>query len=199
MTHTVTYIDIHPKFTSDGIALLKNYQQHTAAEEGNTEVILLQEMSRRNRFVFVESWTDETKFQAHETASLTSELRSKLKGIQNSPDDQRVHREFSVAAAGAGRNGMLYVVTHVDVPPPRKDETEVLLTKEAAESRSHPGNARYDVFQQSSRSNHFTVFAIWKDEQAFVSHQAATHTRAFREALGPMLGAPYDERLFERI
>jgi quinol monooxygenase YgiN len=59
---------------------------------------------------------------------------------------------------------------------------------------------RYDVFQQNApRTNHFTVFAVWNGETGFLSHQTQPHTRQFREALGPMLGAPYDERLYKPI
>jgi quinol monooxygenase YgiN len=195
MTPTVIYVDLDPKFTSDGIQLLGAYQERTASEDGNTEVTLLRETSRLNRFVIIEIWAEEAKFQAHEAASHTAEFRSKLKTIHNSPYDQRIHHSFSVA--GTRGDGALHVVTHVDVPPPRREETEALLTKEAAESRSDDGNVRYDVFQQNApRTNHFTVFAIWRDEKAFISHQASAHTRAFRELLGPMLGAPYDERMF---
>jgi quinol monooxygenase YgiN len=201
MTHIATYVDFDPKFTSQGIELLKKYEQLTGVEEGSTEVILLQEIIRQNRFVIVETWRDETAFKAHEAAApLGALLRSTLKAIHNSPYDQRIHHMFSVERARSDLKGALCIVTHVDVPPPRKDETEVLLTKEAAESRTDEGNVRYDVFQQNApRTNHFTVFAVWKDEQAFIAHQASAHTRGFREALGPMLGAPYDERLFERI
>jgi len=46
--------------------------------------------------------------------------------------------------------GALIVVTHVDVPPPRREETEVLLKNLAERSRSHEGNVRYDVFQQNA-------------------------------------------------
>ena len=87
-------------------------------------------------------------------------------------------------------------VTHVDVPPPRKDETESLLKRLAEESRKDEGNVRYEVFQQTASRNHFTVFAVWKNRKAFDSHEMKAHTRQFREALGPLLGAPYDERLF---
>jgi quinol monooxygenase YgiN len=198
MTQIITYIDFEPKSTSEGIALLQKYREATTAEEGNTECIGLRETSRPNRFVIVAAWGEEGQFQAHEAQSQTVEFRSKLKAIHNSPYDQRVHHAFAAAISDRkGGSGALYVVTHVDVPPPRREETELLLNAEAAQSRSDDGNVRYDVFQQNApRTNHFTVFAVWKDEDAFDSHQATTHTRAFREALGPMLGAPYDERLY---
>ena len=104
---------------------------------------------------------------------------------------------LSVAAREGRCRLELVVVTHVDVPPPRREETEALLRALVEPSRQEDGNVRYDVFQQlTPRTNHFTVFAIWSDVHAFGSHEAKPHTRAFREALGPMLGAPYDERLY---
>lgn len=168
-------------------------------EEGNTNVILVQEIFRPNRFVVIQSWNADNNFQAHEAAAHTSECRAALAAIHNSPSDQRVHHSFALGPQPESDAGF-YVVTHVDVPPPRREETEVLLTVQAAQSRTDPENVQYDVFQQNApRTNHFTVFAAWKDETAFVSHQASQHTRRFREGLGPMLGAPYDERLYKLI
>jgi quinol monooxygenase YgiN len=69
----------------------------------------------------------------------------------------------------------------------------------AEQSRTDAGVIRYDIFQQNApRTNHFTVFAVWTDEKAFASHELQPHTRQFREALGPMLGAPYDERFYRK-
>jgi quinol monooxygenase YgiN len=190
MVHVVTYIDIDPKSIAEGLALLKSYREAAGA-------IVLQETSRRNRFVMIEAWNDEAAFQGHEGSQRVTEFRCKLRAIHNSPYDQRVHQTFAAGPLREAGDGMLHTITHVDVPPPRKDETEVLLTVQAVRSRTDGGNARYDVFQQNApRTNHFTVFAVWKDEAAFLSHQAAPHTRAFREELGPKLGAPYDERLY---
>jgi quinol monooxygenase YgiN len=197
--HIVTYVDAQRNSTNEALALLQRYGNATGAENGSLGTFLLQETSRPNRFVIVEAWRDEPSFQAHETAPHTTEFRTRLATIHNSPSDQRVHFAFSVGNEGATPQpdpGMMYVVTHVDVPPPRREETELLLKSLADGSRSDDGNVRYDVFQQTSRPNHFTVFAVWADEKAFASHDSQPHTRQFREALGPMLGAPYDERLY---
>ena len=199
MTYVATYIDVQPSFTNQAVALIKEYRGASSAEEGNSGTDLLQEVSRQNRFVIIEAWKDESSFQVHESAAHTAQFRSRLRAIHNSPYDQRVHHAFAVGPEpGAAGPGTLSVVTHVDVPPPRKDETEVLLKTLAEQSRKDDGNARYDVFQQNApRTNHFTVFAAWNGEKAFASHEMQQHTRQFREALGPMLGAPYDERLYK--
>jgi quinol monooxygenase YgiN len=191
MVHAVTYIDIDPGSVAAGTELLKTYRKSAGA-------LVSHEGCRPNRFVIVESWDDEAEFRDHESAPRTAEFRAGLQAIHNSPYDQRVHHTFaSGAQARENSAGMVYVVTHVDVPPPRKDETEVLLTVQAVKSRNDGGNVRYDVFQQNApRTNHFSVVAVWESEATFRSHQAAPHTRRFREELGPKLGAPYDERLY---
>ena len=166
--YIATYIDVQPSATTQGIALLKQYYEASRAEGGNMGIDLVQETGRPNRFVIIELWKDESSFQAHETASQTVQFRFRLQAIHNSPYDQRVHRGFAIASApaAAGRD-TVSVLTHVDVPPPRREEAEVLLKRLAEESRKEDGNVRYDVFQQTQRTNHFTVLATWKDRKTF--------------------------------
>ena len=198
MIYVATYIDVQPASKLEAATLLKLFGESTRTESGNLWTEFMQESSRTNRFVLIEAWENEASLQAHEQSFGTTSFRSNLKSIQNSPNDRRVHLGFATATPKAAPNrGAVFVVTHVDVPPPRREETEALLRNLVEPSRIEDGNLRYDVFQQlAPRTNHFTVFATWKDPAAFDSHEAKPHTRAFREALGPMLGAPYDERLY---
>lgn len=187
MTTVVTYIEVQPGRTSEAIKLLNDY-----CVSSPSGILALQEIHRKNRFVVIESWEDESAFQAHQ--------RPDLRNIQNCPNDQRVHTSFAVGASQPPSATALYLVTHVDVPPPRKDETEILLKHIAEQSLTHPGNLRYDVFQQHApRTNHFTVVECWLDENAFAAHETQAHTLQYREAVGPMLGAPYDDRLYRRL
>ena len=62
----------------------------------------------------------------------------------------------------------VYVVTHVDVIPPRKDDGLAALKQLGGDARGSAGNVRFEV-------------------------------RKFRDALGPMTGALYDERLFKAV
>jgi len=195
--HVATYLDVQIRLTNQGISLIKQYRDATRMERGNSTVDVIQEIARPNRFVIIETWKDQPSFEAHERAEHTAQFRSNLKAIHSSPFDQRVHQGFAMdTRAPSTSPGMIFAVTHVDVPPPRTAETEMLLKAIAGESRKDQGNIRYDVFQQSAARNHFTIFEVWKNRNAFDSHEATAHTRQFREALGPMLGAPYDERLF---
>ena len=62
-----------------------------------------------------------------------------------------------------------------------------------------PGNLRFVVAQQTGRQNHFTVSEIWADRTSFDAHLAAAQTRHFRDRLGPMLGALYDQRIYRAV
>ena len=90
-------------------------------------------------------------------------------------------------------------MTHVDVPPPFRDKTVPLLQQLAESSRRDAGNLRFEVQQQANRPNHFTVVEVWADTKAYDAHVMASHTRQFRDQLGPMSGALYDERLYKPV
>jgi quinol monooxygenase YgiN len=196
--YIATYVDMDMAATNQGTALINAYREETRAEKGNLVVDVIRETGRQSRAVVVEIWDGQPSFEMHEKAGHTIQFRTKLKAIQNSPYDQRIHKGLSVdTRAWAQQRGAVSVVTHVDVPPQAKDQAMELLKRLAEASRTDDGNLRYDAFQESpARTNHFTVFAIWKDRKAFDAHETKAHARQFREAIAPMLGAPYDERLY---
>jgi quinol monooxygenase YgiN len=198
--YIATYVDVQSRSVDKGTSLIKQYRENTRMERGNSGLNVVQEIGRPNRFVIVEVWSDQSSFDAHERGEHTVQFRSGLKVIQNSPFDQRVHRAFAIDSRPPGtEREAVWVVTHVDVPPQRTNETETLLKSLAEDSRQDDGNVRYEVFQQTMSRNHFTVVETWKDANAFDSHETKAHTRQFREALGPMLGAPYDQRLYKAL
>jgi len=94
----------------------------------------------------------------------------------------------------------LYVVTHVDVlGPTGAVEAAKILHQFAIDSRHDPGYVRLEVLRDPDRLNHFTIVEVWRTRQDFESHLAASHTKAFREKLQPMLGSPFDERLHKLL
>lgn len=95
--------------------------------------------------------------------------------------------------------GAVYVVTHVDLTPNFAADGKKLLTQFAAESRKDPGVERFEVLLQDSRTNHFTIVEVWRSRQAFEAHEAAEHTKQFRDKIQPMLGSPFDERLHSLV
>ena len=100
------------------------------------------------------------------------------------------------SAATVRAQGRVYVVTHIDTipsPPATGPTAEQMLRQWAAATSKEPGCLRFEVLQQSGHANHFAVVGVWKDQAAFDEHEAAAHTRKFRELLQPLLGSPFDE------
>ena len=199
--YITTYIDVQPTATSQGATLVRQYRQASRADSGNIAADAFQEISRPSRFVVIEVWKDQASFEAHEKAAPTGQFRERLKAIHHSPYDQRVSHGFAIdPAPQAAADDALFTVTHVDVPPPSREQTEAAVKRVAEESRKQSGHVRYDVFQQNDpRTNHFTVFAAWKSNKEFDTNGANPATVQFRETMGPMLGALYDERLYKAL
>src|SRR5437588_20768 len=123
--YVATYIDVQLNSTNEGVALIKQYREATHAEKGNYGIDVVQEVGRTYHLVIIELWKDQAAFDAHEKGPATTQFRSKLKAIHNSPYDQRVHQGLAVdSRSWPAAPGAVSVVTHVDVPPPLKDQTE---------------------------------------------------------------------------
>ena len=199
--YVVSYIDVAPAARGMATSLLRQLASASRKDEGNMRFDILQRTAPSNQFAIVAIWKDQRAYDAHLAASHTKEFREKIKPHLISAIDDRVHTGMELAATPAGKNGRgaIVVVTHVDVPPPKKDECIAALKTLVADSRKDPGSVRFDVFQQGNRPNHFSVVEIWKSQSAYEAHITAVSTKKFRDQLTPMSGALYDERLYKAI
>jgi len=197
--YTATYVELVPTAAQQGASLLAGYRAASRNDAGLVRFDVATHLHRPSQFVVLMVWKDPKAFEAHAATAHARQLGEKLQPHFASPNDQRLHNALTVAPAKDVRPPAVYVVTHVDVPPPRKDDVIPMLNQLAAESRKDAGNLRFDVWQQANRPNHFTVVEAWSDQKAFDSHVAAAHTRQFRAKLVPMTGALYDERLYQPL
>ena len=198
--HTVTYVEVMPSATSAGVAELKRYRDASRGETGNRRCEIASRIGQPHHLAILEVWESQPAWEAHGRSPHAVAMREKIAAIRNAPIDERVHAALSVGPLGASAPGnAVYVVTHVDVIPPRKDDGLAALVRLAEDSRPAAGNLRFEVVQQTSRANHFTVVEVWRDARAVEAHSMAESTRRFRDALGPMSGALYDERLFRLV
>jgi quinol monooxygenase YgiN len=198
--YTVTYVEVLPTSRADGVALLRRYRDATRQEDGNLRCELLSRIGQPHQLVLLEVWRDAKAFEAHGSAASRASMRERIHAIRSAPIDERVHVAVAPGPLQPAPEGdAVYVVTHVDVIPPRKDDGLAAVRQLADASRPSPGNVRFEVVQQTSRPNHFTVVEIWKDARAVETHAMAETTRRFRDALGPMSGALYDERMFKAL
>ena len=198
--YTVTYVEVVTPSAAQAAAAVRQYAGSTRKEAGAVRVESLQRVDRPNQFVVLASWTDQKAFEAHQAAASAKEFQTKVQPLLASPNDQRLHQALSVdTATTASAARAVYVATHVDVIPPRKDDAVVALKQLAEDSRKDSGHVRFDVVQQTNRPNHFTVVEVWSDRAAFDAHAMAPHSRRFRDQLGPMSGSLYDERLYQSL
>ena len=196
----VTYVEVQPQAKGEAVDLLAGFRDATRKDDGNLAADVVESTARLGHYVILTAWKDQKAFDAHMAAAHTKEFREKIHGLRNSPLDDRLHNNLTVAPAQAAAKGKpVYVITHVDVPPPRKDECVALLKKLADASRQDAGNLRFDVVQQTNRPNHFTVVESWGSRGAFDVHEVQPQTFEFRTKLATMTGALYDERLYRAM
>jgi quinol monooxygenase YgiN len=192
---TVTYIEVMPSASSRAITAFTEYQAGSSKQDGYVRFELFQQAGRAGHFVVIETWRDQKAFDTREGA-VQKELLNKLQPIRVSDYDQRPYKTLTAAPASANRNAV-YVISHVDFgnyPP-----GPMLLQKHAEESRRDEGNLRFDVLQGTMRMNHLTIIEAWQNQKALEAHETATHTKQYRDVLGPVTGSPVDQRIFEAV
>jgi quinol monooxygenase YgiN len=202
----VTRLEVDPTWVKEAMAALEAYRKGSLQEAGALRVRVYQEISRKNRFLIDEAWKDFAAYQAH---ARSSELALALKAGLLAPPDGRPYTDWLDARArtAPGANA-LYVFTHIDVHPPQLADLQALLRPHVERGRGTAGVLRFDVLQGlltlneeqmgkiANRKNHMTLAEAWTGEADFLSHERSAETIAFRNQLGPLLGALYDQRLY---
>jgi quinol monooxygenase YgiN len=198
--YSVTYVEVMPTSKMEAATVLRRYREAASKEGGNLRCEVVQRIDQPHQFAILEIWKDQATFEAHRKSASSTDTREKIAAIRNAPTDERVHTALSIGPIDAtSARGGIYVATHVDVIPPRKDDGVAALKRLGEDSRRGDGNLRFEVVQQASRPNHFTVVEIWKDAKAVETHSMAAPTREFRDKLATMTGALYDERMYRAL
>jgi autoinducer 2-degrading protein len=197
----VTALDVAPGAASQGVGLLRQYRDGALKQAGNMGVTLLQEADWPNRFVIYEAWKDQAAYDANEKAAHSVELRDKLKANGGAPYDRRDYHVISVGPAQAATgDDTIYMQLHLDVFPPGIEATLAAARAVAEAARKGEGNLRYDVVRSVKPPlSHTTLFAAWQNRKAFDVYEDSAYARQFREAVGPLLGSPFDDRLYKSI
>jgi quinol monooxygenase YgiN len=194
--YIVTYFEVGAPAAAQAAALAQQFAAASRKADGNAGFEVVEEIGRPGRFAMLEAWRDKGAAEAH--AAAAAAFRDKMKPLLVSPFDIRPSTALSLAAP-SGRPGpqTVYVMTHVDVVPANKDKAIELVNGLAAAGRKDSGNLWFEVLQQDSRPNHFTLFEAWRSRRAHDAYSMAAHTKDFRQQLTPLSGALYDERLYQ--
>ena len=199
--YLATYVEVMPNAVAPGIALLKQYRD--ASLQGRRQFARRGACRRSSGRTASSSWKPgATRRRSTPTAKArhTLKFRDKLKPIADAPYDERINNALYVTQGkNESQSGAIYVVTHVDVIPPGKDDCMAALKAMSVDTAGDAGNISYEVLQQANRGNHFTVIEAWTNRKALDAHAMAAHTRAFREKISPVAGALYDERIYKAL
>jgi quinol monooxygenase YgiN len=98
-----------------------------------------------------------------------------------------------ICAQSAGGREKIYVVAHFDTMPP--NVAGPILSQYVEDTRKDKGALRVELYSEIGRTNHFVIVEQWENQQAFDAHEAAAHTRQFREQIQPVLASPWDQRV----
>jgi quinol monooxygenase YgiN len=202
VVHVVTYIEAAPASAKQNASLLKALADASRKEAGVVRFEVLQRHGRPGHFAIVESWKDQAALDAHTAAAHTKTFHANLEPSLIGPIDERL---CNAIAAGAGHPAgahAVFVMTHVDIagPNPQNRDAMIPVLKAFSEtSRKATGNMRYDVLQQKSRTNHFQVVEVWKDQKSDDAHEISAGNKAYRAKVGAMQGALYDQRWYSPL
>src|SRR5262245_48650593 len=101
------------------------------------------------------------------------------------------------ARAEPAADPVIHMISYIEVAPTpaaARNQTVMLLRALATASRREEGNLRFEVLQRTAPASQFVILEAWKDQAALDAHNAADHTKTFKERLAPHLIAPVDER-----
>ncbi len=197
--HMVTYIEVEPAAQGQTTTLLRQLADASRKDAGLIRFEILQRRAPSRQFVILERWKDQQAFDAHIATAHHKQFRESVTPHLIAPIDDRFSLPTLIGPSQPVRSGVVYVVTHVDVPGPVRDKGLAALTALSGPSRKDAGNLRFDVVHQKNRTNHFTMIEVWKDQRSNDAHELAAHTRAFRNALTPITGALYDQRWYRPL
>jgi len=209
----VTYIEVAPAEVKKAADLLKKHSAASRQQAGNLRFEALQGTGRRNHFLLLEAWQDQSARDAHAKTARTIAFRKDLQPLLYSPYDERPHVGLAAAdpsKIAKGGSGNVYAVTHVDIipteqfPPCKRQISEsgpcgnALVEKVVADSRKHAGNLRFDALTQSSRPNHMTIVETWRSAKDQEAHTVHADTKRFRDGLSGVApgGGVADDPLF---
>ena len=192
--YAVTYIEVEPAQADASRRLLARYRD-ALKDKGALEFAVFEQMGRPNHFAIVERWPSAKAREDNAASASGQEFRSALAPLLIAPYDERPHFALSGGTTPATPAGV-FVITHVDIVPPKRDDGVAAVRTLAERSAGNAGNVRFDALVQASRLNHLTLVEAWTDAAAREAHSAANPTKSFRSTLGPMSGALYDERLY---
>jgi quinol monooxygenase YgiN len=197
----VTYIDVTPATRAADAGALRQLVAASRKDAGVVRYEAFQRSTPSNQFAIIEIWKDQQSYDAHAASAAVKAFRQQIEPHLIAPIDERPYVGLALGpkdGAVIPASGQV-AISHVDVIPPKKDDGIAALKTLADPTRKDQGNVRFDVYQQKTRPNHFTVIEVWQNQKAADAHEINAHTKDFRKVLGSATGALYDQRWYKAL
>jgi quinol monooxygenase YgiN len=196
--HSVVYVEIEATEAAQAAtqAALDAYEAAQKAQAGFISLEGFEQVGRAGHLVLIETWRDQAAMDAQDPAA-QQQLAAALEPLRTSNVDRRPYKAVLTAQEDVPSEATVYVISHVDAAP--GGDMPAMLHAWVDGSRAESGNLRFDLLQHQVRGNHYTVIEAWENSAALELHAKAPHTRAFRDAFGPLAGSPLDERIFTKL
>jgi len=115
--YAVAYVEAMASSSPKAIALLKQYRDASAKQDGFVSLELFEQIGRPGHFALFEVWRDQKAFDARD-ASVQKQLRDALQPLRVSDYDQRPYKTISLDdRRGRLSAAQIVVIAHVDVAP----------------------------------------------------------------------------------
>jgi quinol monooxygenase YgiN len=139
--------------------------------------------------------------KTHTDGPAMATLVAKLKPIEIGPADIRIHQAHMVTPPKAPNANDLIIISHVDVAGGGNLAKLITMLNTLGEaSQKDKGMVRYEILDEvPAHANHMRVLEEWSSPAAWEAHNLAPHTQAYHDALLPLLGTPYDQRLYRAV
>jgi quinol monooxygenase YgiN len=89
--------------------------------------------------------------------------------------------------------------TNIDIMPDRFEEGMSALRQYMDGAKGDKALTSVQLSQQTGSPNHFILIQTMADESGYKSHVQASYVLKFRQRLQPLLGSPWDERLYSDV
>jgi len=200
-TYLMTYVEVVPSASARAIAMMKEYRDATRKEPGANFVDIYQEAGQTHRFILSEIWQNRAMAKAHSDGPLVAALAAKIKPIEIGPSDLRIHQAHMVTPPKAPKANDVFIISHVDVAGQGNLGKLITMPNTLSEaSQKDNGMVRYEILDEvPAHANHFRVYEEWSSMAAWEAHNLAPHAQAYHDALLPLLGTPYDQRLYRLV
>jgi len=198
----VVYVEFKPADTRAGSEVFEQLAERAEDSPGVIRFDVLQQIDRPNFFALFEIWSSAQTFADFQNSSATQAILTELAPLLEAPLDERDGNLLTGTVNPRSDHAearQIFVITHVDVDPQNVPQARPLLDTFVNDSLNDTGVQTFALLSQTPTANHFQLVETFANLKAFDAHVSAQHTVDFRFGIDPLLGAPYDERLYQFV